>query len=85
MDPSNKPEPTKVGLNAPPAGATKPDPLGGGYTINKDSISVGAGIGVNGVSKFFPLDVAKNGSIVASVFGRMLKCVVEGKKATCTS
>ncbi|KAK0540327.1 hypothetical protein OC835_000730 [Tilletia horrida] len=59
--------------------------LGGGYTINADGISVGAGIGVNGTGTSFSLTVHNNGSIVASVFGGNLNCSVDGSKATCTN
>ncbi|KAE8266323.1 hypothetical protein A4X09_0g6030 [Tilletia walkeri] len=60
--------------------------LGGGYTINKDGISVGAGIGFgDNKSTSFSLGVSTNGTVVASVFGTDLKCVVEGNKATCSN
>ncbi|CAD6887749.1 unnamed protein product [Tilletia laevis] len=61
--------------------------LGGGYTIKKDGISVGAGIGINGVGTSFKLETGKDGKIFATVFGDKLKCVVnaQGNKATCTN
>ncbi|CAD6889220.1 unnamed protein product [Tilletia laevis] len=69
------------------AKVNKKNTLGGGYTINKDGISVGAGIGINGVGTSFSLKSGKDGKIFATVFGDKLKCVVnaQGTNATCTN
>ncbi|KAE8222652.1 hypothetical protein CF319_g4195 [Tilletia indica] len=72
----------EVGFSANVNGSS----LGGGYTMKDGVISVGAGIGYgNQEGTSFSLDVSTNGTVVASVFGDNLKCVVEGNKATCSN